>query len=676
MQVMAELTFYANINSESTISYHNNMYISPDDKRVEVTVEKQTFEGTGAIRCRTKLKNVSGDNVVLDTLSSAFVTGIGRGGRCPLESRFLIHYACTSWQGEAQWRKMTVGEAGAYGTYNHDSHTTFRLSSRGSWSTGVYEPFFLIEDTELGETWYFEIETGTGWYADVSVGGFKGDLHLNVMLSASLEGNDGWFKTLKPGEEYVTCPCAYGVVKGGFEEAIGEMTIYRRAIMKRHPGKWIPPLCYNDYMNCLWALPNAEKTISLVDAAAEIGCEYYIMDDGWYGSARDGSRVLGDWVPNDYLFGEKGLQGIADYIISKGMKPGVWFEIESCNLNSPFVMSHPDCLLRRHGKVVGGGRAFLDFRRAEVREFITGCIDRLYKMGYRYIKNDYNQSTGIGIDPACGEPAETVNAAEAVKEAENLNAAEAGLSYNLGEHDRAFTAFIDEISSKYPDLIIENCGSGAMRSDMGTLSHFWLQSVSDQEDYFRMPSIVSGSQACFPPETCGIWSYPYPSVIETRETFKKTPEFISQFADGRETAYNMVSALMGLMYVSGHIDCADALNKKLMKEACDLYKKYRATVASSVPVYPDGTFGMNDKGVFAYGLFDRDNGTLLLGVWSTGGEERNKTVNLGKYFKNPTVETVYPDVKDGAGYNLSDGKLNVTLPAEKTAVFLVIREKG
>lgn len=312
---MAELTFYANINSECTLTYHNNMYLSPDDKRAKVTVDKKTFKGTGVVRCTTKIKNVSDSDFVVDALSSAFVTGVGKGGSRPIEDRFIIHYACSSWQGEAQWRKQTVGEAGAYGTYNHDTHTVFRLASYGSWSTSMYEPFFMIEDTELGETWYFEIETGTGWQADISVGGFKNELFLNVMLSASFEGNDGWYKTLKPGEEYVTCPCAYGVVKGGFEEAVAEMTVYRRAIMQRFTENWVPPLCYNDYMNCLWALPNLEKTIPLVDAAAELGCEYYVMDDGWYGTTKDGSRLLGDWVPNDYPFGDIGLQGIADYII-------------------------------------------------------------------------------------------------------------------------------------------------------------------------------------------------------------------------------------------------------------------------------------------------------------------------------------------------------------------------
>ena len=47
----------------------------------------------------------------------------------------------------------------------------------------------------------------------------------------------------------------------------------------------------------------------------------------------------------------------------------------------------------------------------------------------------------------------------------------------------AYYAFIDELTEKYPDLIIENCPSGAMRCDHGTLKRFHFQSISDQDHF-------------------------------------------------------------------------------------------------------------------------------------------------------------------------------------------------
>ena len=60
-------------------------------------------------------------------------------------------------------------------------------------------------------------------------------------------------------------------------------------------------------------------------------------------------------------------------------------------------------------------------------------FDMLYSIGVRYIKNDYNQTTGFGCD---GNGA----ASEALKESQ-----------------AAFFEFIESVREKYPDLIIEQC---------------------------------------------------------------------------------------------------------------------------------------------------------------------------------------------------------------------------
>ena len=76
----------------------------------------------------------------------------------------------------------------------------------------------------------------------------------------------------------------------------------------------------------------------------------------------------------------------------------------------------------------------------------------------------------------------------------------------LKKSAEAFYVLIDRVKKKHPDMKIENCGSGAMRSDNGTLRHFELQSTSDQEFYDLNPSIASGYAACIMPEKAGIWA--------------------------------------------------------------------------------------------------------------------------------------------------------------------------
>ena len=137
----------------------------------------------------------------------------------------------------------------------------------------------------------------------------------------------------------------------------------------------------------------------------------------------------GDWQPCDELFGEGGLQGILDEIKSRGMLPGVWLEIETADASSDFAKAHPEALLTRHGHPIGRGQCFVDFRQQVVRDHLMKVFDDLYNMGVRFIKNDYNHSTGIGIDP--------------------LNGEDKSMAEALRDHTEAFYAFVDEVIDMY-----------------------------------------------------------------------------------------------------------------------------------------------------------------------------------------------------------------------------------
>ncbi len=682
--------YYIDLNAENSNTYHSEngndseaVFVSDDGdavfeipgRDVTVRISAENFSGISTVRQTTTVTNKGREPVVVDALSAIYQCGIGAG--LPVtEDRFVIHYAHTAWQGEAQWRHETMGALGLYRTFNHGSHTNVSFSSTGTWTTSRYLPVVMIEDTLLGKTWVFTSESGSGWTVDISLRGDGENVTLAVFVSAEYETNDGWYTVLAPRESYTSCAATCSYVDGGFEEAVGELARYYREAFKSCGTDFktgVPPLCFNDYMNCIWALPTREKSLPLIDAAAEAGAEYYVMDAGWFGNSRDWSASLGDWEINEALFGEEGLAGIFRYIESKGMKPGIWFEIESSSARSEFVKNNPGAVLKRHGKNIGGDTVFVDFRTQKVWDHIGAAIDRLYSMGVRFIKNDYNRTSGIGIDPrdAASEPAPPIRKDDNgfIEYGRDRSPAE-----NLAEYVKCFRAFIDAVREKYPDLVIENCGSGAMRSDMGTLAHFHLQSVSDQEDFRMMPSIVSGSEAAMPPERCGIWAYPYPSPIYDRMTFERAPEFTERYADGREISYNMVTGLMGLMYLSGRIDRADENGMKLIKEACEIYKKNRAVVARSVPVYPQGTFDMTDGGIVSFGLLSKERGKLLLACWKQDDTGDGVSLDLAKYGDSFEIGLVYPHI-EGVDASAEGTKVNVSLPGPCSAAYVELTLK-
>lgn len=665
--------FYVNFNVQTCHPYHNENVFSTAAKVLSQDANQTvwSFEGTpatlteiyttyqdaGISACRqtTTVTNTGDSPLVVDTLSSVFVSDIGKEGRPWYEKRFVVHYAHSVWQGEGQWRSAYAEDVGLYPTYNHGHQSKFRMSSTGSWTTSGYHPVLILEDTELGEAWYFEIHASTGWCIEVNAKGYKEDTSLCVFLSAAFEKNDGWFVSLAKGESYTTCPAVWGKVKGGFEEAIAELTVYRRLTYHTQLSDGAPA-CFNDYMNCLWANPTRDRLIPLIDAARNAGAEIFCIDAGWFWNGNPDvhwSETLGDWRPNDALFGEEGLAGIINYIKEKGMLPGVWLEIESIHLSSKFAKAHPEALLRRHGCPIGAPTSSLDFRQPVAREHIMKVFDYLYDMGVRFVKNDYNHSVGIAAD--------------------SIDGGECSVAH-MQEHMNAFLSFVDEVIAKHPGLMIENCGSGAMRCDHGTLSHFHIQSTSDQEYFDRYPSIIQGMLACMPPERAGIWAYPYPIDFHKFPAYPEiypAPEGdeMAAISDPWQTAFNMVNGLMGCLYLSGRICYADEQGMKLISDAISLYKKNRLTVKDATPVYPTGMARLSYTGFATLGLFNPKANKLLLAVWRAKGDKDTLTVDLSKYLGDTArLVTTYPHL-DGMTCAFADKHLTVTFTQDIGAAY-------
>ena len=340
----------------------------------------------------------------------------------------------------------------------------------------------------------------------------------------------------------------------------------------------------------------------------------------------------GSTTEND-RFPDFGLHGILSYIREKGMVPGIWLEAECCEAYCQAAELSETALCRRNGLPIGGSRNLFDLRDPAVRRHLHALIDRLCDMSVGFFKNDYNRPTGIGFSDHGG-----------------------AFSEEAAEAQEAVLDFFDEVHRRHPGIIIENCGSGAMRADNGFLSHFEMQSSSDQELYYRYPSILSGSLACMTPEKCGVWAYPYPfylpfdgSSIDQFNDEALWAKKREQFADGEDTVFNMVSGLMGCLYLSGRIDRCDEKNAALVKEGIALFKRNRASLTRSVPVWPAGTFSIEEEGMFCTGLLDKEAGKLRLAVWNINAHKKTAVFNLSKWAgRYSSAAIVYPSADTSA----------------------------
>lgn len=229
---------------------------------------------------------------------------------------------------------------------------------------------------------------------------------------------------------------------------------------------------------------------------------------------------------------------------------GLWLEPEVIGVKSPLASMLPDsAFFQRHGvRVCDSGRYLLDFRSPEAREHVTRTVDRLIDdFGAVFFKFDYNTIPGVGTD---------------------LNAESVG--DGLLEHCRAYVDWLDDLRRRHPDVMIENCGSGAMRADYAQLSRLDLQSTSDQCDPLIYAAIAAGAGMTILPEQQGNWGY------------------AQQEMDDETAVFTLATGVLGRLYLSGFIDRMTEPRLSLVRDAIALHRCVLADQQHMVPFWrPD-----------------------------------------------------------------------------------------
>lgn len=593
--------------------------------RVESVYE--AFDGVPVVRRYSRVKNEGSSPVGIDFLSSAMLHGLADPHNYDAELR--IHVAFNSWMAEGQWHTLRPSEMG-FVENERTSWSEAQAGSIGSWSTERFLPMAMAENTSLGLIWFWQIEHNGSWHWEISNVSARSNYADDVY--AYLGGPDdlhsaAW-KNLKPGEIYETVPVAIGCVRGGFSEAVEALTRYRRtACLKPRNNTPRCPVIFNDYMNCLWGDPTEAKELPLITAAAKAGCEYFVIDAGWYAELHeDWSQTIGAWQPSSTRW-PHGLKFVLDRIRQTGMVPGLWLEPEVAGSKSVLAQKPDNWFLVRHGKRVWkNSRFLLDFRNPEVRAYLDQVIDRIVNdYGVGYIKMDYNvdslQGTEIDAD---------------------------SFGQGLLEHNRALLAWLDGILNRHPQLTIENCGSGGGRMDYAMLSRLQIQSMTDQEDYLKLPAILVGASAAVLPEQLAIWSYPLAN------------------ADGDQASFNMVTAMMCRIHQSGHLGALSAEGATQVAEGIKVYKEVlRNHIPKAVPFYPLGLSDVtNSQAPLALGM--RSPGQSLLGAWRINGPS---TVRIPLTSATPKI--VYP-TDLGINVTAIGGTLNIEFPRKHMACLISV----
>ncbi|WP_093988504.1 glycoside hydrolase family 36 protein [Massiliimalia timonensis] len=583
---------------------------------LEVVYHIQFFNEINIVRTWADLTNRGTQDISLEYVSSFRCPCLCTGGKLAFPYKTEVYLPQNSWCCEAQWKKFSIEELGisrmlvdGYNSQPGVGTSRFHYGSYGSWSSADYLPMGMAEDTECGEIYYWQIESSCGWEAEYTTV----ERHqLSLTLSGPTENEGHWHKSLKPGDTFQTVTASCGVTTGSVSEAAAELTKYRRAIRRPNEDDRRLNLVFNDFMNCLDGDPTEEKELPMIDLAADLGCEYYCIDAGWYDKGYWWDRV-GEWKESPERF-PHGLKHTLDYVRKKGMKPGLWIEIEVMGTACELASQLPDdWFFQRGGKRhIDNKRYLLDFRNPAVRNYATSVIDRLIlDYGVEFFKVDYNVTTLFGSEyqsDSCGDA--------------------------LLEHVRALYGWYAALYRKYPFLVIENCGSGGMRMDYGMLQGQSLQSTSDQTDYCYNAYIAANAASAVTPEQAGMWVYPYEDEEE-------------------HVLFNMVNGLLLRPYISGKVWALSQPSLDRLREGITLYKRLRPEIAKGLPFFPLGFADIRDA-VLSYGL--RCGKKCYLSVFFT--RQQDAEIPLPFDREPVSVKVIYPK-EELCAYQYQNGTLTV-----------------
>lgn len=590
---------------------------------IAVTSHWQFLENLPIFRAWTVVENIGAEAILLEYVSTFALAGISRSpGNIPWDETMRLHIADNAWGGEFQWRTGHLPDFGFHRVYSRKcgfgfSVNRFAVSNLGTWSTLGHLPLGALENTATGTTLVWQIEHNGSWHWEVSDIAYE--LYLQLSGPTYREGH--WRKLLPPGERFQSVPATVGLTQGDLSAGLRLLTTARRLIRRPHSDMEKLPVIFNDYMNCLMGDPTSELLWPLIERAADVGSEYFVIDAGWYAEKNQvWWDTVGEWQESHTRF-PGGLRAVIDRIREHGMIPGLWLEVEVMGVNCPLAQTVPnDWFFQRDGcRVIDHGRYQLDFRNPAVRVHASAIIDRLIRdYGIGYLKMDYNIDAGTGTDYQ----------ADSVGD-------------GLLEHNRAYLTWITEIMDRHPDLVIENCGSGGLRADYANLSLNTLQSTSDQMDYRLTAIIAAASASAVTPEQAAVWSYPLStSSIE-------------------ETICNMVNALLSRVHQSGEIGNLSAEQLALVKEGIAVYKTLREDIPRSLPFWPLGLPRFGTEWA-AYGL--ENDQCSYLAIWRLRGE--NPTLSLPRLFpRRSQVEVVYPaTLPTDWKIEEASGDFSITLP--------------
>ena len=491
-------------------------------KNLEVVLTYNVFENFDAITRSLKIVNNSGEKINIERVLSANVD-------------FTTD--------EFDFIQLS----GSWGRERHILRNPLRsgsqaIESRRGASSHAQNPFMALcskdANEEYGDVYGFNLVYSGNFLANVEV-----DMYRNARAQIGINPFD--FKWLLESKEEFQAPEVVLVYSSKGLNGMSQIyhNLYRKRLCRGNYRDKVRPILINNWEATYFDF-NEVKIKEIAKEASKLGMELFVLDDGWFGNRNDDKSSLGDWFVNEGKL-KGGLSKLAKDINNMGLKFGLWFEPEMISPISKLYEKHPNWCIHIPGRTRSQARSqlILDLSRKEVCDYIIESVSKILESAnISYVKWDMNRNmTEVGsLELTSERQRETAH------------------RYILGLY-----RVMEEITSRFPNVLFESCSGGGGRFDPGMLYYMPQTWTSDDTDAIERLKIQFGTSMVYPPISMGC----HVSAVPNHQANRTTP---------LET--RGVSAMAGNFGYELDITKLSEEEKEELKEQISLYKEIRETV--------------------------------------------------------------------------------------------------
>jgi len=336
-----------------------------------------------------------------------------------------------------------------------------------------YNPWVALCEKDAGET------HGRVWFAALAYSG-NWAMHIekteqgNTHIVAGVNDFDfAW--ALQPQQSYTTPVLYIGFSQDGY----GAMSHLMHSFVREHilPPRGLRRVLYNSWEATAFDV-RVEEQKRLAQKAAQIGCELFVVDDGWFGQRHSDKAGLGDWYVNREKF-PNGLSDLIRYVKSLGMDFGIWVEPEAVNPDSDLYRTHPQWAYHIPGvePMQARNQLSLNITLPEVQAYLKGMLGKLLRENdITFLKWDMNR------------PLTDMDSPEL-----------------WSKHVQALYSLWAWLHQEFPHVELETCSGGGGRVELGSLAYAYQSWPSDNTDPYDRLFIQEGYTQLYPVDTMMCW---------------------------------------------------------------------------------------------------------------------------------------------------------------------------